>query len=204
MTPELKKFDDAAQVAFPSEFASGAIFNLGVTNCRRKNNTATGPWSEHSWSNAKDYGIKNWQTPEGNAVGDRFARWARASGLASEVFWEVAQHFNHVHVTATPRKNFDNKQVPPCAQPKDDLDMEAIKGIQRSLNAAGFLGSNGKALTVDGLWGANTEFAFTAMAKAAKAPGPKGATGATGAKGAPGTNGKVVSVTVNGQTIKVQ
>lgn len=186
MTPELTRFDTAARKAFPGEFASGAIFNLGVFNCRRKNNTANGPYSEHSWSNAKDYGIKNWDTPAGNALGDRFAKWARSSGLASEVFWEVAQHFNHVHVTATPRKNYDNKQIPPCALPPEDDDMEAIKGIQRSLNAAGFKGKDGKVLTVDGIWGTNTEFAFTAMCKAAKQPGPKGDKGDQGIPGKPG------------------
>jgi hypothetical protein len=101
----------------------------------------------------------------------------RRPDLWSETFWQIAAHYDHVHGTATPRRNPDNKQVPPCAGGPgngDDDDMETTKGIQRSLNAAGYKGSNGKVLTVDGAWGANTEYAFTTMAKAAKAPATGG------------------------------
>jgi hypothetical protein len=52
--------------------------------------------------------------------------------------------------------------------PGDDDVEEVVKGIQRGLNAAGFKGSTGAVLTVDGQWGPNTEFAHTAMCKAAK------------------------------------
>lgn len=50
----------------------------------------------------------------------------------------------------------------------DDEVEEVVKGIQRALNAAGFKGSNGAVLSVDGAWGPNTEYAHTNMCKAAK------------------------------------
>jgi hypothetical protein len=77
---------------------------------------------------------------------------------------------------------------------------EVVKGIQRSLNAGGYKGANGAILTVDGVWGSNTEHAFTVMVKdkGTQGPigpvgpvGPKGATGATGATGAKGATGAI-------------
>ncbi len=47
--------------------------------------------------------------------------------------------------------------------PGDDEDMEKyIKAQQVNLNKAGYKGANGKVLTVDGLYGANTQFAEAA------------------------------------------
>ncbi len=47
--------------------------------------------------------------------------------------------------------------------PGDDEDMEKyIKAQQTNLNAAGYKGANGKVLTVDGIYGANTQFAEAA------------------------------------------
>lgn len=51
----------------------------------------------------------------------------------------------------------DGIQLPPG---NEDEDMEKwIKDEQENLNAAGFLGANGKVLDVDGINGANTKFA---------------------------------------------
>jgi len=71
--------------------------------------------------------------------------------------------------------------VPPSAfgnqPPPGDDEMATTEGIQRALNAAGYRGANGKVLTVDGIWGSNTEHAFTSMANDASsqepAPGPE-------------------------------
>ncbi len=47
--------------------------------------------------------------------------------------------------------------------PGDDEDMEKyIEAQQVNLNAAGYKGANGKVLTVDGIYGANTQFAEAA------------------------------------------
>ncbi len=51
--------------------------------------------------------------------------------------------------------------VPPPTN-GDDVE-EVVKGIQRSLNSSGYKGANGRDLTVDGIWGVNTEFAYTSM-----------------------------------------
>jgi len=51
--------------------------------------------------------------------------------------------------------------VPPPTN-GDDVE-KVVKGIQRSLNTSGYLGANGVLLTVDGVWGPNTEFAHSAM-----------------------------------------
>jgi hypothetical protein len=56
-------------------------------------------------------------------------------------------------------------QTPPPPNGDDEDMAETTKGIQRSLNASGFKGKNGAVLTVDGVWGDNTEFAFTNMCK---------------------------------------
>ena len=118
MTPELKKFIDALRVQFKRYFDSGEIYHLGITNCRTKNNKPGGAWSEHAWSNAVDIMLA---TIDGKP-GDEIAAWARSRpDLASEVFWKVYAHHNHVHVTANPRRNYDNKQVPPCAGGGDEL-----------------------------------------------------------------------------------
>lgn len=65
--------------------------------------------------------------------------------------------------------------VPPSAfgnqPPPGDDDMATTEGIQRSLNAGGYRGANGKPLTVDGVWGSNTEYAFSAMVADASSQG---------------------------------
>jgi hypothetical protein len=184
MTAELDRGLAALKVEFADEIASGQITHLGTFNCRRKNNTANGPWSEHAWPNAVDVHVKT------NAVGDRVAAWMRAHPeLWSEVFWEVPLHWDHVHGTANPRRNFDNKQVPPCAGgPPDEEDemLEAVKGIQRNLNKGGF-----GPISEDGEWGPKTEAAHLKMVQAAKAPGPRGPAGPQGKTGPAGPKGDI-------------
>jgi hypothetical protein len=142
MTPELKRFVDALRSQFPQYFSSGEIYHLGVTNCRRKNNNPGSAWSEHSWSNAVDIMLR---TIDG-VPGDQIAAWARSRpDLASEVFWKIALHHNHVHVTANPRRNYDNKQVPPCAGGEDDMAIltdQEQKELQAFLSYIKSEGSN--------------------------------------------------------------
>lgn len=138
MTAELDRGLAALKTEFKAEISAGLITHLGTTNCRRKNNTENGPWSEHAWPNAVDVMLKRIPgtaspTAEAKAVGHRVAKWMRAHPeLWSEVFWQVAAHFDHVHGTATPRRNYDNKQVPPCAggpaDPPGDDEMTLKRG----------------------------------------------------------------------------
>lgn len=128
MTAQLDRALDALREEFAAEIRSGLIVHLGTYNCRTKNNDPDGPWSEHAWPNAADVMLKRIKgtrtpTPEAKKVGYRVAAWMRAHPeLWSEVFWQIAAHFDHVHGTATPRRNYDNKQVPPCAGGPTDPD----------------------------------------------------------------------------------
>lgn len=120
MTPELKRGIDALKREFAAEIADGTIRHLGTTNCRYKNNNPNHGWSEHAWPNAVDVMLRRGSDgkadPAAKKVGDRIAAWMRSRpDLWSEVFWQIAAHYDHVHGTANPRRNYDNKQVPPCA-----------------------------------------------------------------------------------------
>lgn len=131
MTPQLNRALDDLRIEFAAEFANGDIRHVGITNCRRKNNKPDGPYSEHAWSNAGDIMLRNW--PGRKALGDRIAAYMRSKpALWSEVFWQIAAHYDHVHGTATPRRNYDNQQIPPCAGGKDDdMDPAEIRKIVR-------------------------------------------------------------------------
>lgn len=150
----------------------------GTTNCRKIAGSST--WSQHSWSNAHDAGY-----PAGGSSRDdpylvAAVDWLRLQRALGVTFDGVAigtilfqngvsttlGHRDHVHYEAAPKQ----RGTPPCAQEDDDVE-EVTKGIQRSLNAGGYLGANGKPLTVDGVWGTNTEHAFTSMAKDAQSGG---------------------------------
>jgi len=162
MTAELDRGIEALKIEFGVELASGDISHLGTYNCRRKNNTATGPWSEHAWPNAVDVMLRDW--PGRNALGDRIAAWMRQHPeLWSEVFWEIPFHWNHVHGTANPRRNYDNQQVPPCAggddMPLSSEDLDAIEVRMRAVMGptGTIIDPNGNArpfhqYTVNGVW----------------------------------------------------
>lgn len=136
MTPQLVAGIAALKVEFAPEFARGEIVHLGVTNCRRKNNLPNSAWSEHSWSNAVDVMLKDW--PGRKALGDRIAKWMRSRpDLWSEVFWWVASHYDHVHGTAKPRRNYNNKQIPPCAGGGDDDEMTPAQMAELKADIAG-------------------------------------------------------------------
>ncbi len=84
-------------------------------------------------------------------------RAAAISGL----LWRVANHWDHIHVSFSPKKTGNN---PPY--PMEDDEMELIKGMQRALNAGGYRDPTGATLTVDGQWGPKTEHAHTNQVKA--------------------------------------
>jgi len=117
ITPEMTALNAAVRREFAAEYASGAISSWGIYNCRPKNNNPANGYSEHSWGNGEDYKI----LPEGGAAGDRLAAWARTSPLVAETFWKVYLHWDHIHLTASPRRNPDNRQIPPCAGGKVEL-----------------------------------------------------------------------------------
>lgn len=127
MTPELELALADFLTFYSPEINRGEIRHIGTFNCRRKNNKPGAPWSEHSWPNAADIMLKNWSGRK--ALGDDIAAYMRARpNLWSEVFWQIPAHYDHVHGTANPRRNHDNKQIPPCAG-GPDMDYKKVKNV---------------------------------------------------------------------------
>lgn len=136
MTAQLDRALVELRLYFADEIASGEITRIGTQgDCRRKNHTDDGPYSEHAWpgGNAADVHVK----VHNGKVGDRIAAWMRSRpDLWSEVFWKIFLHEDHVHGTANPRMNYDNEQIPPCAEPEggDEMDIsrkdKADEGIK--------------------------------------------------------------------------
>lgn len=80
-----------------------------------------------------------------------------------------AGHLSHVHVSTLSQYDNDTRPwgIADGVPPGGDEDVEeVVKGIQRSLKAAGFDPG-----VIDGIWGPKTEAAHSAMTKAAKQPG---------------------------------
>ena len=74
------------------------------------------------------------------------------------------RHRSHFHVSMLSSGDND-----PRPFDLGELGMtETTVGIQRALNTAGFTDPSGAPLSEDGIWGANTEHAFTTMAKRAR------------------------------------
>ena len=162
ITIPIARIKAAVENKWATQFANHTLTNLGVYNRRKIANSNT--WSQHAWGNAWDIGVRS------VTLGNQIVAYLRAEDRAGRlsvgtILWQVPDHYDHIHVEGAPKKT----GTPPLPTTDKDDDMELIKGIQRSLNAAGFKGANGKVLTVDGLYGANTEAAFLAMCKAAKA-----------------------------------
>lgn len=199
MTVELDRGITALRTEFKTEIDAGLIYHLGITNCRRKNNRPSAPWSEHAWPNAVDVMIRNF--PGRQALGDRIARWMRSRpDLWSEVFWWIQAHFDHVHGTANPRRNYDNQQVPACApsltrQPTDPNKGDDMLGFSigkigatpvRGEQAAALQlllndrGANPK-LTIDGIAGDATRNALITFQRARLVGPPEMGDGEIGA-----------------------
>ena len=131
------------------------LVDVGYYN--RRYIAGTTRWSQHAYGNAQDLG--------GDIqLLDLVHQWILAEKTrlkARTVLWQVPNHYDHIHIDFNPKKT----GIPPY--PTEDDDMELIKGIQRSLNGAGFRDANGAPLTVDGQWGPKTEYAYARMCVAA-------------------------------------
>ena len=119
----------------------------------RRKIAGTNTWSQHSWGNATDlFGPR--------ATLDSVAKYCRQEKTRLNIrnlLWWVRDHYDHIHLDFNPKQ----AGTPPLNPPEDDV--EAIKGIQRSLNRAGHKDPDGNPLVVDGKWGPNTEHAFSLM-----------------------------------------
>lgn len=138
------------------------LVDLGYYN-RRKIRPPSSAWSQHAYGNAQDLGGDVQRL-------DLVAAWLDANRRRLNIrtlLWRVANHFDHIHVDFNPKRG----GVPPYPT-EDEDDMETNKGIQRSLNAAGFRDQTGAPLTVDGQWGPKTEYAYARMCAAAASGAP--------------------------------
>ena len=84
-------------------------------------------------------------------------------------------HWSHLHVSVY-RINQDDTTPWDIGDgqrplPEEEDDMELIKAHQRALNEGGFVGANGRPLTVDGVLGPNTQHALNSQAVAARSGG---------------------------------
>lgn len=75
---------------------------------------------------------------------DKFAKWAKSSGLFRSVLWQVPDHYDHVHVSW-------NVTTTPGATPKTTLKEGSTGTLVSRVQA--FLGG----LKVDGVFGPKTE-----------------------------------------------
>lgn len=77
---------------------------------------------------------------------DKFAKWAKASGLFRSVLWQVADHYDHVHVSWV--ANGGSSYVPPAGGiVKEGNKGGIVEAIQKLLGG----------LKVDGYFGNQTE-----------------------------------------------
>ena len=166
ITPAIAELNLRVRQKFAAEFASGALYSLGIYN--RRYISGTDIWSQHAWGNAWDIGVARSQRP---ALGDRVKAWIRGEDAAGRlatglILWNVRNHYNHLHVEGDPKKF----GVPPLPQEEDDMEA-FVEAEQENLNDAGFRDSSGNRLDVDGLLGPKTQSAMLARDKAAKSGG---------------------------------
>ena len=152
---------DGAKEVFPW------LSHKGIYN--RRYIAGTTIWSQHSWGNAVD--LTDWSDQYDSVRMDEVVAWLRKQGTVNGVrigtiLWKNnAAHHDHAHVEGYPKE----RGTPPSYVPNyesDDNVEDVVKGVQRSLKAAGFDPG-----VVDGLWGPKTEAAHTSMCKAAAAKG---------------------------------
>jgi hypothetical protein len=144
---------------------------LGIYNRRKIANSTS--WSQHSWGNAVDIksparmalppNVSSSQYDpryaEHFAYMDRVNAWIMRNAYLYHVryrAWRRSDHYNHIHVDFNP-KQYGTPPLLSSIQGDDDVAFaEYLKGVQESLNEAGFRDGRGRLLTVDGKFGANT------------------------------------------------
>lgn len=177
-TPNVKIVEAEVKARYPE------VASFGIYNCRPIRNSSL--WSQHSWANAWDITSPSKYGPR-NSTNLRHMKYLDGiyAFLVSNksrlniriILWRTKDHWDHIHVDMWPK----GISTPPCGGGslrvlnrdgtvgdsfgEDDLSAET-EGLQRSLNTLGFKGKDGKELKVDGVYGANTEYAELSYMKA--------------------------------------
>lgn len=137
------------------------IKDLGVFNCRPKNNKPGNPWSKHAWSEAWDIGTLWYPRTPHFTLLDQVAQYLADNRQRLRIIlilWRSASHWDHIHVEVAPYRGRD--EVPPCAGGDDEM---STKGMQTSMKAAGYYTGR-----IDGDWGPKTQGAFDQVCRDAK------------------------------------
>ena len=165
ITTSVRQIRAAILQEFAPEFADGRLYSLGVYN--RRFIAGTRIWSQHSWGNAWNVGVRRDERHRGGA-GDRLNTWLLAERRAGRllirlILWRIRRHFDHLHIEGAPKK----RGTPPLPGRGGDDVKEVVRAIQKALVAAGFTDHEGKVLKVDGVLGPRTESAMVKRDKAA-------------------------------------
>jgi hypothetical protein len=165
------------------------IGSMGIYN--RRFIAGTIVWSQHAWGNAVDITspvsvarmadgkiVRNTLNPAHMAYLDEVADWLYANRTRlgiRVILWRRSSHWNHIHIDMYPRKDGTPPRLDGSGEETGDaLAFKAsLTEEQKSLNDAGFLGANGKVLSVDGVLGPNTIGAMRARDQAAAAVPPQ-------------------------------
>lgn len=172
--------------------------NLGIYNCRTVRGSSL--LSTHAEGRAVDPGVPmtlegrramDWYltqlAPHAGRIGLCYVIWYRTvyntGNPCGRPYGGSNPHIDHAHIeltrlaarnlTLTTLRTVVGDFRDPDNRPPDlgDDEMETTKGIQKVLRANLYLGANGKPLTIDGIWGPNTEHAFGNMVADAKGGG---------------------------------
>lgn len=123
--PRITRIRDDVKQRYPQ------VRDLGVYNCRHKNNNPSLPWSKHSWGEAWDISTPWWPTSKtrhyiyiDQIVAYLRSRWDYYDLL--KIVWRTTLHWDHCHLEVIPERG---DSIPPCAggppdQDEDDMTVE--------------------------------------------------------------------------------
>lgn len=106
------------------------------------------------WSSVNSLACDIWQYSEKGKV----------SGVSGNV--DMNNILNESVINGSGGSSVDCEITLKVAYLKDGITDDQVKTVQRLLNSMAYKGSDGKALTVDGIFGANTDYAVKAFQKA--------------------------------------
>jgi hypothetical protein len=156
VTLPLWKIRTAILDEFGVEFDDGLLRNLGVYNRRKIAGSQT--WSQHSWGNAWDIGVRSWSMDDG----DRLVAWLRKERDSGQlpiglILWRVKDHFDHIHVEGKPKwtgvpPEQGDEDMPYTPDELKEIVGEAVdERLAANLNIYDYKNKSGQTRTISGL-----------------------------------------------------